>query len=206
MKLTDTQLVLLSTASQRDDRAVELNANIKGGAARKLIGKLLSGGLIEEVPARGGLPVWRKDGREGAQALRVTERGLHTIGLSDTQPAGKGAAEPTEPPPAHEPAKQARAAHSKHGSKPAKSPKRNAAGSSKQDRVLEMLRLPTGTTIPAIMKATGWQQHSVRGFFAGVVRKKLKLKLLSDKTDGDRVYRIPSGKSAKPSAKARVRA
>jgi hypothetical protein len=53
-----------------------------------------------------------------------------------------------------------------------------------------MLRTPRGTTITAIMKATGWQRHSVRGFFAGVVRKRLKLNLESEKTDGGRVYRI----------------
>jgi outer membrane lipopolysaccharide assembly protein LptE/RlpB len=61
---------------------------------------------------------------------------------------------------------------------------------SKQDKVLDMLRAPSGTTIAAITKATDWQQHSVRGFFAGTVRKKLKLNLTSVKTDGQRVYRI----------------
>jgi Protein of unknown function (DUF3489) len=61
---------------------------------------------------------------------------------------------------------------------------------SKQARVVEMLRSPTGTTIAAVMKETGWQQHSVRGFFAGVVQKKLRLKLNSEKIDGNRIYRI----------------
>jgi hypothetical protein len=68
---------------------------------------------------------------------------------------------------------------------------------SKQMRVLGLLGRPGGVTIAAIMRCTGWQQHSVRGFLAGVVRKKLGLKLASDKSDGPRVYRIVSS-TAKP--------
>lgn len=64
---------------------------------------------------------------------------------------------------------------------------------SKQSRVIALLSSPLGTTIAALMKTTGWQQHSVRGFLAGVVRKKLKLKLSSKKIDGTRIYRIDSG-------------
>ena len=61
---------------------------------------------------------------------------------------------------------------------------------SKQSRVIAMLQSSAGATIAAMMKATRWQQHSVRGFLAGVVRKRLKLKLGSKKVDGNRVYRI----------------
>jgi hypothetical protein len=79
---------------------------------------------------------------------------------------------------------------------------RKSDRASKQSRVIAMLQSLDGTTIEAMMKATGWQQHSVRGFLAGVVRKKLKLKLSSTKIDGRRVYRIDQGSGVKVSNKS----
>jgi len=80
-KLTDTQLVLLSAAAQREDDGLELADNPKGTDTEKAIHKLLKDGLVEEVPASGTLPVWRRDDDQGAFALRITVRGLAAIGI-----------------------------------------------------------------------------------------------------------------------------
>ena len=68
----------------------------------------------------------------------------------------------------------------------------------KQSAALDMLRSPGGATIAALTKATGWQSHSVRGFLAGVVRKRLKLDLVSAVVEGVRIYRITGDHAAMP--------
>jgi Protein of unknown function (DUF3489) len=76
---------------------------------------------------------------------------------------------------------------------------------SKQDRVIAMLRRREGATLAALVKATSWQPHSIRGFLAGTIRKKLKLSLISEKLDGVRTYRIRTGKTAEKTKVARAR-
>ena len=62
--------------------------------------------------------------------------------------------------------------------------------STKRDRILAMLRSPSGASLVALSEETQWQPHSVRGFLAGVVRKKLGLDLVSTSTEQGRIYRI----------------
>ena len=93
----------------------------------------------------------------------------------------------------------AHAIAAKPGKTTAVDPGGKSGPTSKQAVVIEMLRAPTGATIGAMMQSTGWQQHSVRGFLAGVVRKKLNLQLSSKKTDGSRIYRINGGGKSKSS-------
>jgi hypothetical protein len=85
----------------------------------------------------------------------------------------------------------------KRPAKPGDTPSSSRRGETKQEAVLTLLGQPEGATIAAIMKATGWQKHSVRGFFAGVVRRKLRLALTSKKANGERIYRVIAGKPYK---------
>src|SRR5260370_37338026 len=102
----------------------------------------------------------------------------------------------------HSTARKGRKAASRAKSAPASS-KSAPRPDTKHSRVVAMLRAPAGATIAAIMTATDWQRHSVRGFLAGVVRKKLGLNLVSQQTDNGREYRIKDGRA---SASAGVRA
>ena len=79
---------------------------------------------------------------------------------------------------------------SRTGSKDNSSAESTTRSGTKQDRAISMLRSKEGASLAALMEATGWQQHSVRGFLAGVVRKRLKLNLVSAVDAGVRTYRI----------------
>lgn len=80
--------------------------------------------------------------------------------------------------------------------KPKAPPKTKSLDESKRIRIVKMLNASRGTTIAAIVAATGWQRHSVRGFLAGVVRKKLGLNLVSEQGAKGRIYRVKDGKSS----------
>lgn len=89
----------------------------------------------------------------------------------------------------------------KRPAKPSNIPSGSARSRTKQEATLVRLRQSKGATIAAIMKANGWRQHSVGGFFAGAVRKRLGLTLISDKTGCERVSRVSAGPPSKSKPK-----
>ena len=185
-KLTDTQAVILSAASQRPGRRIlPLPDRLKGGAVQKVVAGLLSRGLAEEAEAGHEDPVWRE--AEGqALTLVATDSALKALGV-EPDSAPDGATQPQESGSAGEGDRTEDAAQLAHTG--ADAPKVRAG--TKQARLIEMLRAPDGATSAEIAEATGWQPHTVRGAIAGALKKKLGLAVTSEKVEGrGRVCRI----------------
>ncbi len=89
IKLTDTQLVLLSAASQRDDHCLVPATGARLSPARKAAAKLLNAGLVKEVRARKDMPVWRRDeDADQAFALKLTAAALKAIAAEANEDSG----------------------------------------------------------------------------------------------------------------------
>ena len=203
-KLSDSQLVVLSAACQRDGRSLyPLTLKIKGGAADKVLKSLLARGLIEEVQAGLHDQVWRED-KDGARlTLRATDAAVAALNIaSDTTiPANDVADSPKPEKKARAAAKKPRSAAGKptKTKKAAKTARKKVAAktprasreNTKQQRLIEMLKRPKGASIDEIVEALEWQPHTVRGAIAGALKKKLGLDVTSEKDDKrGRIYRI----------------
>jgi hypothetical protein len=190
-KLSDTQLVILGAAAQREDRNIlPLPGSLRGGAATKVVGALLKRGLIAETATDSRTKadaalnrIWRNDADGNAILLHITDAGLAAIGVEpengDSAPTGADEApnaEASQDAPAEaDPAPKARTPRT----------------GTKQAKLIEMLRAEGGATIDEIVAATGWQPHTVRGAFSGALKKKLGLEVISEKVEGrGRVYKL----------------
>jgi len=186
-KLSDTQLVILNAACKRDNgRVLPLPDRLKGVAAAKVVDSLSAKGLIAEVDARRGEPVWRQAGDGQAVTLAITAAGLAALGIV-----------PDEAP--QVPAQVARKRKAANAATATMTRPKAATGATrgktrtgtKQALLIDLLRRLQGATIAEIIEATGWQAHTVRGAMAGVLKKKLGLTITSVKDDTrGRIYKI----------------
>ncbi len=190
-KLTDTQLVILSAAAQRQDRAVlplSKSLKIKGGAVTKTLEGLRKKGLLNEKPAVRNATAWR-EGEDGRRMMLViTDAGLQAIGVEVDRKTSKQSPS-TKPQPKQ---RSRRAEHKPAGARPKgrTSPAAVRPGT-KQALLIDLLKRKTGATIDEAVAATGWQPHSVRGAISGALKKKLGLAVTSERVgDRGRVYRI----------------
>ena len=86
VKFTDTQLIILSAAAQRDDRCLVAPPKLKGGAVHKFAARLLAAGLAKEIKAKPGMPAWRRDEGAGqSYVLKLTAAGLKAIAIDERE-------------------------------------------------------------------------------------------------------------------------
>jgi predicted HTH transcriptional regulator len=179
-RLSDTQAVILSAASQRDDGAVlplPETLKIKRGAIDKVLSSLKTRGLIE----RQGTP--RGD---DPPPLRITRAGLQAIGIETEDGASEGAtpadtgATTADPGHAATPAKRKATAAKRGKAAPAEKPTLRAG--TKQAKMIELLKRPKGATVEQIAAVTGWQHHTIRGAISGALKKKLGLTVEATRT------------------------
>ncbi len=218
-QLSDSQLVVLSTACQREDRSVyPLTAKLPGGAAAKVLNILLNKGLIKEVQAKREDTVWREDKKRGRLTLRLTRAAFDALGIDPKEfkatedekgqagaagtpaipidelaasdhPVAKANADSWNAIPAVKRAGK-KAAAPKTDSHRGASAKPATRADSKQAQLIEMLKRAEGATIEEIAAKFEWQAHTVRGAIAGALKKKLGLNVQSEKVEGRRIYRI----------------
>lgn len=199
MKLTDTQLIVLSESAKRDDRVVAWPAKLKGVAAMKVVAPLLRAKLLEEIKAIGTTAPWRRDEREGFNyGLRLTKAGLKAIAADEEEGgAPSNSAEGRA-------RSRLKAVADGTDTRQPRAKGTSVRANTKQARVLAMLRAKDGATMAAMMSETGWQAHSVRGFLSAVVKKKLGLDLATEGNGEGRTYRIAVPKRQAKSGKARA--
>jgi Protein of unknown function (DUF3489) len=207
IKFNDTQLVLLSAASQRDDHCLVPPTGPKRSQAQRAVAKLLEAELVKEIRAKAGAPIWRRDEEKGRiYALKLTAAGVKTIAVDDTPPS-LGEAErradhlmvsiDPKPEPGSAPAAFVDRANGGVASTP-RFPRRGT----KIAEVIELLQGSDGATLAELVANTGWLPHSARAALTGL--RKRGYAVVIDRADKARgsVYRIePSelgGDSAAP--------
>src|ERR1700760_2716520 len=201
IKLTDTQLVLLSAAAQRKDLCLVAPPTLKGATAQKVASKLISAGFVKEVKAKASDPIWRRDEESGASyALKLTAAGAKAIVVDDAaEPEDAGeegdslANRDQAAIPSKLDAKDARP--SEEAMEPGPIRPSAPRGGSKLARVIGLLERDHGATIAELIGATGGLAHTARAALTGLRKRGYAVAI--DRSDDNRgsFYRIPAAEA-----------
>jgi hypothetical protein len=202
-KLTDTQLIVLSSAAKHAEGLATRPINLNAAAAMKVASSLITKGLAREIRAKADAPVWLEND-DGRFALKITKSGREAIGVEDE-----------EQQPASSPATQAASKPKKSGSKapakkdvvkaptaPSKAARGKTAGNaesspaqiregSKQAKIVELMKRAKGATLDELVEATDWLPHTTRAALTGLRKRGLVIERVRDEAKGS-VYRIKS--------------
>ena len=181
-KLNDTQLLILSSALQRDDGVALVPEGVKGAAAKSAVTKLLVLRLLKEVRVKRDQPAWRRDEDDKPIGLKITKAGSAAIGVEDDDKAEEvsAQAEKTKRKPIR------RKAQEQLADLPASAP---APGKgTKKARVLSLLSRPEGATIDDLLSAPGWLPHTTRAALTGLRHQGYEF-VKSKNAESETVYR-----------------
>jgi len=183
---SDTQSLILSRAATRPGNlALPLPEGLVGAAAKMVVGKMIARGWLEEVEAnlRRGEPLWRETGDGHGTTLIATEAGLEAIGIEPVVASAVANVRKARPQP-----KPVQMPCDSETVKPVA-----IRAGTKQAQIIAMLQRPEGATVAAIVAATGWLAHTVRGSISGALKKKLGLPIATEKVEGrGTVYKLPA--------------
>lgn len=180
MKLTDTQLIILSKAAQRDDHAVA--AIDKRSATRDAVEALLKAKYVKSVPKIAGTTSWPGKDGDASASLALTTKGLKAIEGSESEAAHADQPKPSSP--------RAKRKGDADGKKAEEQAQPSVRETSKLATLITLLKRPNGAGLEEMCGATGWQAHSVRGAISGSLKKKLGLAVISAVEGETRIYRI----------------
>jgi hypothetical protein len=185
-KLTDTQLIVLSSACRNEDGLATRPGNLKPAAAEKLTASLQGKGLVREIRAKPGAPVWREDGQGKTYSLKILKAGREAIGVAEEdEGADTSAVEPL----AAKPRQNTTIQRTKGETTPARADGEPRAGS-KRALIIALLQRAEGATLNDLIAATGWLPHTTRAALTGLRKTGLTIQRSRPEQTAVSIYRI----------------
>jgi hypothetical protein len=204
-KLTDTQLIVLSSAARHDDGLATRPANLNAAAAMKVASALINKGYVREIRAKAHAPVWHEND-DGRFVLKITKAGRQAIGVQDDEEGQQAASSSATPDASKSKKNGSKAAGKKVAAKTPKARTKaarattaaNAESSSaqvragsKQAKIIELMKRTKGATLDEMIEATDWLPHTTRAALTGLRKRGFALERIKDEAKGS-VYRIKS--------------